>query len=229
MQLTPKIVTSGMTWTPSEGKATLVPPAQVDFESLHTLLASLNEDRDSIVNCAQICADYEYSKNVLAAEYEWFTVVREVFARTPSVQAVGGDPKVLAVESKYTPSGKKSWLVRLRDSRVSELEVGIPAALLVDSQVFASGKLAAIHGVLDYFLKLCRQKAVDKIVVTVDGIAFDGDETSQTRMSRAIAALDPGQKTFWKTADNLVKEVSREQLRVALAMAGQAQTNLWFI
>ncbi|MER2494405.1 DUF4376 domain-containing protein, partial [Catenovulum sediminis] len=63
----------------------------------------------------------------------------------------------------------------------------------------------------------------------VNGMQFDGDETAQTRMARAIVALDAaGQtETNWKLADNQFALVSKTQLAQALALAGQAQTDIW--
>lgn len=74
-----------------------------------------------------------------------------------------------------------------------------------------------------------RQEQVDAIVVTTaSGKSFDGDEEAQTRMTRAIAALDPGEATLWVLADNTPDPtVTREELREALRLAGAAQTAVW--
>ena len=72
-----------------------------------------------------------------------------------------------------------------------------------------------------------RAEYVSKIVVEVDGMLFDGDETSQDRMTRSIIALDLGEKVQWVLADNSIKMVTRAQLREALRKAGMAQTAIW--
>lgn len=72
-----------------------------------------------------------------------------------------------------------------------------------------------------------REDYVSKIVVEVDGMLFDGDETSQDRMARSIIALDLGEKVQWVLADNTIKMVTRAQLREALRKAGKAQTAIW--
>ena len=41
--------------------------------------------------------------------------------------------------------------------------------------------------------KIERAELVSKIIVEVDGMQFDGDESSQDRMTRAIVALDAGE------------------------------------
>lgn len=75
--------------------------------------------------------------------------------------------------------------------------------------------------------KADRQAQVDAITVTVDDMVFDGDETSQTRMSRAVVVLQEGETTLWVLADNSPAQVSRGQLKEALRLAGIRQTELW--
>lgn len=77
-----------------------------------------------------------------------------------------------------------------------------------------------------------RADAVANIRVWVDGMEFDGDETSQERLSRTItAATATGAKmtdyTTWVLADNTVAQVTIEQLATALRKAGEKQTELW--
>lgn len=66
-------------------------------------------------------------------------------------------------------------------------------------------------------------------VTTSSGKTFDGDETSQTRMARAIIALQATgtPTTPWVLADNTVAEITLAELIEALALAGTAQTALW--
>ena len=77
-----------------------------------------------------------------------------------------------------------------------------------------------------------RTDAVSKITVEVDGMVFDGDETAQDRMARAItmftsSGLPADTTTSWVLADNTVASVSITQLTQALLLAGQKQTELW--
>lgn len=79
-----------------------------------------------------------------------------------------------------------------------------------------------------------RADAVRKITVTVDDMTFDGDETSQERMSRTITAAvatgeDMRATTPWVLADNTVAQVSIKQLAQALRAAGEQQTALWTV
>lgn len=79
--------------------------------------------------------------------------------------------------------------------------------------------------------KAIRSKKVGNIVVTVDGMAFDGDEASQQRMAlRAQRMRANGQSTVrWVLADNTKADVTVEQLEQALDLALQAQSKLWLI
>ena len=72
-----------------------------------------------------------------------------------------------------------------------------------------------------------RTDYVSRIVVEVDGMRFDGDETSQDRMVRAAYALNDGETVQWVLADNTIAQVTKEQLRQALRLAGEAQTAIW--
>ena len=80
-----------------------------------------------------------------------------------------------------------------------------------------------------------RAEAVAKIVVEVDGMKFDGDEDSQTRMARTITASQalglPEDSTIsWAMADtnaNKVEQVTIAQLSKALYLAGCKQSELW--
>lgn len=80
-----------------------------------------------------------------------------------------------------------------------------------------------------------RAEAVSKIIVEVDGMKFDGDETAQTRMGRTIAAavalgvdIDTYTQT-WVLADNTVANPTIKQLAEALKLAGEEQTKLWTV
>ena len=80
-----------------------------------------------------------------------------------------------------------------------------------------------------------RAEAVDKIVVEVDGMKFDGNEAAQSRMSRTVSIavaqgydLDTTKRT-WVLADNTVAQVTVRQLAKACELAGNEQTRLWTV
>lgn len=80
--------------------------------------------------------------------------------------------------------------------------------------------------------KARRAEAVGSIVVTTQaGHAFDGDETSQGRMARAIIALQATgtPAVRWVLADNTVIDAPLAELVEALALSGAAQAALWVL
>lgn len=80
-----------------------------------------------------------------------------------------------------------------------------------------------------------RAEAVSKLTVTVDGMVFDADETSQNRMSRVVAGaqalgVDLNTTTqIWVLADNTVAMPTVAQLAQALKLAGEAMTSAWTV
>jgi hypothetical protein len=81
--------------------------------------------------------------------------------------------------------------------------------------------------------KAQRERDVAAITVTTAaGHTFDGDETSQGRMARAILGLQsrgPGATTVWVLANNSPLAVEVTELTEALTLAGVRQTELWII
>lgn len=62
-----------------------------------------------------------------------------------------------------------------------------------------------------------------------NNVVYQGDETSQDRMSRAINGLPDNMTTIsWKASDNSSHELTRVGLKEILFLAGQEQTRIWF-
>jgi hypothetical protein len=81
-------------------------------------------------------------------------------------------------------------------------------------------------------VKAERDHAVANIKVTTStGKTFDGDETSQTRMSRAILGMQAANASTitWVLSDNTLADVTIAELSEALAKAGAEQARLWVI
>lgn len=72
-----------------------------------------------------------------------------------------------------------------------------------------------------------RADAVERITVEVDGMKFDGDETSQGRMARSAVAMNDEETIVWVLHDNTIAQVTKAQLLQALRLAGEEQTRLW--
>lgn len=80
--------------------------------------------------------------------------------------------------------------------------------------------------------KAARAAAVDAIkVTTAAGNVFDGDETSQGRMARAILGLQSptadASTVKWVLADNSEIQATAAELQEALTLAGAEQARLW--
>lgn len=76
--------------------------------------------------------------------------------------------------------------------------------------------------------KANRELLVSQIEVEYNGYIFQGDETSQDRMSRALAVLPDDMNTTWRTSDNQNVSISKDDLKEILFLAGQEQTRIWF-
>ena len=79
----------------------------------------------------------------------------------------------------------------------------------------------------DYFKKQ-RLTKVENIIVEISGKLFDGDEISQTRMTRAALVMDDIETTGWVLAgDSELTQVTKAELLAAIKSAGLAQTAIW--
>ena len=72
-----------------------------------------------------------------------------------------------------------------------------------------------------------REIETNNIKVQVGEKIFDGDEVSQTRMTRALLGLGDNEVIGWKLADNTFANVSKLELTTALRLAGELQTQIW--
>lgn len=77
--------------------------------------------------------------------------------------------------------------------------------------------------------KKTRAVLVGTIEVLYQGIVYQGDETSQDRMSRAINGLPDNVTTIlWKAKDNSSQELTRLDLKEILFLSIQEQTRILF-
>lgn len=132
----------------------------------------------------------------------------------------------------------KTWNI-IRNSN-SELEVvssdlPIPAGCALEVETANPDYLVELQNSatnLREELKRARAETVARIKVTTQaGNTFDGDEESQTRMARAILALQATgtPSVNWVLADNTPIAASAAELAEALALAGAAQAAVWVI
>lgn len=77
--------------------------------------------------------------------------------------------------------------------------------------------------------KANRTILVESIEVKYNGVSYQGDETSQDRISRAINGLpDDIAIILWKAKDNSSHELTRLDLKEILFLAVQEQTKILF-
>ena len=72
-----------------------------------------------------------------------------------------------------------------------------------------------------------RQSKVDNIEVELNGVIYQGDETSQTRIARAVSVMEDTDTTMWVAKDNSVNELPKADLKYILKEAGIKQTLIW--
>lgn len=75
--------------------------------------------------------------------------------------------------------------------------------------------------------KNIRTQAVRNIEVEHQGIIYEGDETSQNRMSRAISGMEDGDTINWIAKDDSIQILTKTALKAILRKAGIEQTKLW--
>ncbi len=94
----------------------------------------------------------------------------------------------------------------------------------LDKQKFDNAKQSKIKELKDK-----RDSLVDQIIVTIStGESLNGDEASQTRMTRAISALPDDTTTIdWIDANNAAVVLTKPKLLEALTLAGQEQTKIF--
>ena len=143
---------------------------------------------------------------------------------------------------RHLPTG----IVRVHNSEFPQYNTSTHKVVQRDKPEFVNGVWQTVFDVVDLSAeeladlatamreqaKAQRQIAVNNIVVTTQaGNTFDGDETSQTRMTRAILAMQAtgSESINWVLADNSVIQATIAELTEALALAGAEQSRLWVV
>lgn len=79
-------------------------------------------------------------------------------------------------------------------------------------------------------LKSERAAAIQNIKVTTkSGNVFDGNEISQSRLSRAISVMTDSDLINWVLADNSIASVKKSELQEALKLANTEMSRLWVL
>ena len=78
------------------------------------------------------------------------------------------------------------------------------------------------------FFKKVKAILVSNITISHNGVEYQGDEESQSRMSRAINCLHENGTIEWKAKDNSKQILTKYDLKEILYLAGQEQTRILF-
>lgn len=78
------------------------------------------------------------------------------------------------------------------------------------------------------FFKKVKAILVSNITISHNGVEYQGDEESQSRMSRAINGLPENGTIEWKAKDNSKQILTKYDLKEILYLAGQEQTRILF-
>ena len=78
--------------------------------------------------------------------------------------------------------------------------------------------------------KATRQVIIDAIEVTYNGIVYQGDETSQNRITKVVSAFLPDDVTTisWVAKDNSIQDLNRIDLKAILLDAIEKQRVVWY-
>ena len=133
--------------------------------------------------------------------------------------------KVLGTYSEYaySPETQNAYSVRFD----GDIPIGTGTLFYDNGTLFFVENLDLEYILLQ--IKSNRTTLVENIEVEYNGVVYQGDETSQDRMSRAINGLPNDTTTIsWKAKDNSSQELNRLDLKEILFLAGQEQTRIWF-
>ena len=75
--------------------------------------------------------------------------------------------------------------------------------------------------------KASRQQQIDDLHVVYNGKTFDANEASQGRIARNVAGMAAGSTTTWVLHNNVLAEVTREELQAVLELAVAQTTAIW--
>ena len=78
------------------------------------------------------------------------------------------------------------------------------------------------------FFKKVKAILVSNITISHNGVEYQGDEESQSRMSRAINGLPENVTIEWKAKDNSKQILTKYDLKEILYLAEQEQTRILF-
>ena len=161
------------------------------------------------------------------------------FTTTNDVDVVMDDTPIIHAQSMVrieTPNPLGEEFPPLLTHELGEYKPPSIPSLLTDEELAALNLRRmddSIPGDTEQYERYVYRMRADTInkltVTTTSGKVFNGDEKSQDRMLRAIqiAAITAQTTTKWKLADNQIVDVTLDELKEAIALAGQAMSDIW--
>lgn len=133
---------------------------------------------------------------------------REAFEKAQLEMSILCEKEGWCMEDGYDDDGKRYLIINPPEPEY------VPTQEEIEAKALAKAKAE-------------RANAVAKITVEVDGMKFNGDEVSQSRMARSAVAMNDEETITWVLADNTIAQVTKVQLLQALRLSGEEQTRLW--
>lgn len=133
--------------------------------------------------------------------------------------------KVLSVYSEYayTPSINNAYSVKF----FGDIPFGNGDLFYNENKLFYIKNQEIEDELSKIESKIKRQELVDNIEVIYNEVIYQGDEVSQSRISRAINGLpDDTSLLNWKAKDNVFRELTKYDLKQILHLIIIKQTNI---
>lgn len=165
----------------------------------------------------------EHKKTVIEESYQ--TAYQTYTSHQAKLETLDElDPQYAVLETLITDWKRQAEFILSENPWIHDDEIPVPNFML------SATEYEDFSNYSTQLKKELRARLVSEIQITVNEKTFNGDETSQTRMTRAIQALiDPADEIEWKLADNSIATVTKEELQQALQLALLAQKDLWFV
>ena len=173
----------------------------------------------------------QYIKFTYVDAITGISIASEPAANGPAFPPVAGLVYEWARESQY-PTPVPEFFGTCPADADTQIDGVLGVFEQADWEQFKADEMAGRAIVAREAAKAARAVTVESIkVTTAAGNTFDGDETSQARMSRAILVLSTGAAASvpWVLADNTVIQATAAELTEALALAGAEQARFWVL
>lgn len=217
------------------------PKITATYNDVH-LAISLRHSTEQIRSVLTLAIECEEAAHNQAHK-EWQTELKKVQAELTEIKEFNAqNPQnekplpLLPIEPVIDLNTRRAcYFVELEEVDHELSDIDSPEAVVFDDVLFIKRTRPAtkartpeqIEATLRERFKVNRTDKVKNITVEVDGLIFDGDETSTERMNQRIQIMSDTDTFNWTLADNNVHEVTKQQLFKAFKLAVEEQSKLW--